>query len=443
MTRQRALIRRLLLVPHSELARQFETWTEMLGIPMVKSPELQDGMKTGPSQSGHRLVQILYKGGSQLQDLHRDTTLLVATPSALAGQVHHRRADFSALQIIALDEADGMLSLPNRFASQKEIAKWHKHPPLLKPLIEEILAQMSESAKAPASRKARGKASGNSLDSLRIVAVSATANSVFRDWLVRRSGWIGSHGVLGERQMDWYDFSLDTKEPSGVAQLGEEGRNDEDLVQLQSVYEQIGRSRMPQDAIRHLLYTVDGQGGIVSDAGRAISERRNDHNTEGALPDDDRLLLAFATAFATEQVHSGLLLISSGKSRSKLLDALRELDIPATTIDESVNLLPNEPRLYVHSVDAVRGLDIPGLTHVFLMPGLAEDPITYLHVAGRVGRLSQTKSAEMLASHRSRGNVLCFVKQEDPRQTARVQRCWELLGVKGENYTYQVGAGAI
>ena len=402
-----------MFVPHTELARQFEYWLELLQTSKVtqRTQEASSfGSASFPNTSTRYdrneratppdslvTAQVIYRGHTE-PELKPSTDFLISTPNALLDLLP--AIDLFRLHTVALDEADSMLSLPNRFASQLEIVRWRRHPPLLQSIMEQILAPKrfpprSKNSEVTIHRPGPG---------VRLVAISATANSVFRDWLVRRSGWIGSRGILGERQVDWYDFSSDAQ---GMQPTPGE-----------TEYQRIGRGMLPQDNIEHTLYAVERTGGVV-EVGRQLKEEMK------AIPEDpERFLLAVATLFALERVTSGLVLIPSGQSLTKTLDTFRSLGVPAATLSEASDLAPDEPRLYVVSIDAVRGLDIADLSHVFLLPALADESSLYLHVAGRVGRLS-------IGGKRRSGKVICLVSQENERQAERVKRCWELLGIRG------------
>jgi len=213
--------------------------------------------------------------------------------------------------------------------------------------------------------------------------------------------------------MDWYDFERDANSDEAAQDAGIE----------QSVYHVEGKKRMPQAEMQHYIVKV-GQDSTESSANPASN------TSPGVGGAQDSFIETAAAIFATEEVVSGLLIIGSGHSLTKTLDALRDLEVPATTVSEGKDLPPDEPRLYVHSVDAVRGLDIPNLSHVFLLPGLAEDATPYLHVAGRVGRLTS-------GGKRRKGSVYCMVRSDNKHEELRVNRCWELLGIDGQQYLSQ------
>lgn len=505
----RPKIEQLLLVPHSELARQYEHWLELLEAydgsggdlasdeasqrlspvhneqadPHPNDAVEDDSTSTLPlpiptstttiTTANSSPTQVIYRGTDGKASLRPSTRTLIATPSALIDVLP--RLELSRLHTIALDEADSMLDLPARFANFKEVKKWERHPPLLMSIMEELLdlptqAQRSVNVRAPPTTTATAtttnthqqkprQAEGLPANTKTIVAVSATANSVFRDWLVRRSGWINSRGVLGEKQIDWYDFSLAaaSSELGGSAQ-GDVAPSSESHGQSPpSVHQRIGRSLMPQDSIEHRIYRIDGTGDILplkddgqqqdggaeggaegASRGRGklavkaepVAGGRQPQATESttALPELERFALAIAQVFAQERVISGLVLIPSGQSLVKTLAAYHGLGVPATTLSEGMDLPPDEPRLYVVSRDAVRGLDVPGLSHVFLTPGTVDESANYLHIAGRVGRLSAADGGR-----RRKGRVICLARVENEESDrARVERCWELLGIDGK-----------
>lgn len=402
-----------MLVPHTELARQFEYWLELLNNSVEDGSEHANHQEElvltakKPREPTLLPAQTIYRGAPDLS-IKDETSLLVATPSALLDVIDN--LNLAGLQIIALDEADSLISPPGRFATRQEIKKWGLHPPLILSLMERLLRP------SRSRRNHAGEAGAPSMDR-RIIATSATANSVFRDWLVRRSGWLGNERDGSTRkQMDWYDFESDAGSGEAVYE--------DDISQ--SVYQVEGKKRMPQAEIQHYIVKVDQAIPAPPEQGNTSAPP----TSNGLGQAQDSFIEAVATIFATEAVISGLLIIGSGQSLTKTLEALRDLEVPATTITEAKDLPLDEPRLYVHSVDAVRGLDIPNLSHVFLLPGLAEDANSYLHVAGRVGRLTSR-------GKRRKGSVYCLVRSGNEHEKHRVDRCWELLGISGEQYTSQ------
>lgn len=427
----------LLLVPHTELARQYEYWLSELQDGMAmhrsalhssgklteRSPDGPEGQEIAQMDNGAAdtlptpVWQVLYRGAEETA-ISPMTRMLVATPNALLDALtDHPFEQFADIHTIALDEADDMMSLPSRFAARSELHKWERHPPLLISLMKELLTQdgkhsQPESAKTlPRRGRSQMSRQTKQAETKRLIAVSATANSVFRDWLVRRSGWIGSEGILGKKQIDWYDFS-------GQSQIDSSANATE--------YERIGQSLLPSSELQHILYRFDADGELVAPSSSQGDLRSRTQTVSGTTSASDRLSMAVATLVAYHEISNGLLLIPSGMSATTLIEQLRALDVPATTVSEGLiqRLEHDEARLYVQSVNAVRGLDIPGLNHIIVGPGLVKDSQDYLHISGRVGRM--TPSGE-----RRRGQVLCLAKAESGRDIKSIQRAWDLLGISG------------
>ena len=334
-------------------------------------------------------------------ELSETANLLVTTPNALLDVLPGLSSSRTAgIQTIALDEADDMLSLPPRFATAQQTRKWERHPPVVIALVADLLAQK------PATVARRAFVKSNK----RIVAVSATANAVLRDWIVRRSGWVGERGVLGTKQIDWYDFTGSTSEI-------------QDTGTGQSVYQQVGAGLLPSASLRHSLVPIDGQGRLTSK--EALSKIEV---TTSRCDELVQTVLAASAIFAEQQIKRGLLLIPSKFSMAKVLWHLNDVYVPACEITESnlADLSPDEPRLYVHSVNGVRGLHIPDLEHIIVAPALVKDAHDYLHIAGRVGRMS-TKDAS-----RQAGQVICLANADNASEIRQVKRCWELLGIDGQ-----------
>ena len=458
-------LEQLLLVPHTEIARQMEYWIELLRAAVARPAQTTQGQLTSDSADTARAsvamtsdtrpaegdtpfsgAQVIYRGLVESLAIEPSTNLLIATPSALLEVLASLRSE--DICTIALDEADNMLKLPNRFSTHKEIEKWERHPPALMGIMEELLALPAKPKPKPSlpSRRASNLRKGDRASSRgqgvlsdqpdddseapgkRIIAVSATANSVFRDWMVRRSGWMKLKGDLGERQVDWYDFS--TAEESD-AQIASGGRD-----QL-SVYQRAGQTLLPKAEVQHLLYRVSSKGDLVadaeiSDASAGEASLASASAGRGTPPNLEPFFLAASTLFAVEQITSALMLIPSGTSLPKTLDYLHSLDIPATTLAEArrLNLPADEPRLYMVAAEAVRGLDISQLSHIFILPGTVQDSAAYLHTSGRVGRLVGGDGKRLA------GKVVSLVSAQTAsavtqREETRIRRFWELLGIEG------------
>jgi hypothetical protein len=435
-TRKKASIEQILLVPHTELAKQFEGWLDRLRTPVVledadsssetmdASPDLPiDDLATSAEQSrslgSYKPAFKPYKALQHTQVLHRQSTraidistrFLITTPSYLIDILDS--ISTAELHTIALDEADEMLKLPNRFHTYKDEVKWQRHPPLLLAIMDEILS--------PAQKERKHS---SAIPEKRIVAVSASANSVFRDYMVRRSGWLKAPSSSvdelreGDRQFDWYDFS---SEPLAATTSGDE--ETQDISELQRV----GRALMPQAQINHYIAKIDGQGQIVDEDPTPTEEFDNAANTPA---DADRFLVATATLFALNQVDRGLLLIPSTQSLKATLEFLQSVAVPAIGISQAFDTSKEsmDPILYVASVDSVRGLDIPRLEWIFLTPQTKahEDAKDYMHIAGRVGRLLDSQGT------RGSGNVVSLIDNDNHRQLGKLQNVWQLLGIEGQ-----------
>lgn len=350
-----------------------------------------------------RHTQVLYRGSKNQLDI--STRFLITTPRYLVEILDSIATD--RLHTIALDEADEMLKLPNRFHTHKDEQKWLRHPPLLLTIMDELLSSSSSEA-------SRDK---------RIIAVSASANSVFRDYLVRRSGWLkgestdkASGNDREDRQFDWYDFSSDPISST-------ETRESPELTELQRV----GRTLMPKAGIKHFVARVDNHGDVVDQATPLASEPEPSTSTP---LDPNRFLVATAAVFALRQVERGLLLIPSTQSLQATLQFLEDLAVPAAPLADAfeASIKDDDPVLYVASVDAVRGVDIPKLEWVFITPDTKaqSDTKDYMHIAGRVGRLLDSTGT------RGSGQIVNFVDASDERQYRKLAYVWQLLGIEGE-----------
>lgn len=402
------------------MARQYEYWLELLQprSSVEAKPDSQDQLLAVPTSfepSFH--AHVIYKG-LESTSIPLETDFLIATPSAFLDAVP--QLNLATLHTIGLDEADSMLYLPNtRFGNQKDAIKWQRHPPPLVGIMQELLG-------IPASGKsAMSRRGGTSLNmehdhgkDKRLIVVSATANSVLRDWIVRRSGWIGSRGILGEKQLDWYDFAGSEQ---AVA------RSDAQHIEKdESPFQTIGRALLPNADVQHVYYLVDEKGMLMgAEAASSESLSRNSAPTKQGARSLEPLFTAAATLFALKRLTSALLVIPSTQSLTKTLDFLRALGVPATTVQEARDLPTDEPRLYVVSSSSVRGLDLPALEEIFILPGTVEDAQAYLHVAGRVGRMTA-------GQRRLKGRVCTLARNGEAREEGRVKRFWELLGIDGK-----------
>ena len=286
--------------------------------------------------------------------------------------------------------------------------------------MKELLREHSSSMTSQTSKQQNAaRQPDEETSSKRIIVVSATANSVLRDWIVRRSGWIGSRGILGERQLDWYDFSgLEQQDVNS----GEEAQG-----RLQAV----GRTLLPSSDVEHVFYRVDEEGMLVQpeDSGPRPASSSPGSSALSSAEKSVRINLepfftAVSALFALDRVTSALVIVPSTQSLSKTLDFYHSLEVPATTIEDARDLPTDEPRLYVVSASSIRGLDIPALEQVFVLPGTVDDAQSYLHVAGRVGRMGA-------GQRRPKGKVISLVRQNEDRDEGRVKRFWELLGIEG------------
>lgn len=427
--RKKASLEQILLVPHTELAKQFEGWIARLRIPpSPEDAELSDGALDVKPQLAHqepaygsmatakpplatfpalRHTQILHRQSSKPIDIA--TRFLITTPRYLIDLLDSVSTEH--LHTIALDEADEMLKLPNRFHTHKDEAKWLRHPPLLLAIMDKLLSLQTQDIRQ-----------NDTSPEKRIVAVSASANSVFRDYIVRRSGWLKAPSaekeetVDGHRRFDWYDFS---STPVGTS----EHTDDEQLSNLQKV----GRSLMPQARINHYLVRVDAQGEFANENTPRLPTS-SDRTTPSA--DANRYLVATATLFALKQVERGLLLIPSSQSLKATLEFLHSVAVPAVGISEAFDSSKHatDTVLYVASVDSVRGLDIPQLEWIFLTPEIKaqRDTKDYMHVSGRVGRLLDSQGT------RGSGNVVSLVDFGNPYQEVKLRNVWQLLGIEGK-----------
>lgn len=450
-TRKKAFIEQILLVPHTELARQFEGWIDRLrSTPSSKeeagaiifgkdakqassedsisdsseeAPLVKSNSLTNPYQA-LKHTQVLYRGCENTIDI--STRFLITTPTYLAEIIDS--LSIENLHTIALDEADEMLKLPNRFHTRKDEIKWQRHPPLLLGLMDELLERSfpNSSTKTGDLPKRSGLK--------RIIAVSASANSVFRDYVVRRSGWLktiqGSTPTSTQKgeedgQFDWYDFSSkpisQTSSPTPSAIDNSQDSTSSDMAR-------VGRTLMPSNSIEHYAVKIDKQGEIFDPTFKTLDQVEQGSSV---LLDPNRFLVATATFFALEEVERGLLLIPSSQSLEKTLKFLQDLAVPAIPMSQAFNTAHqdnSEPSLYVASVDSIKGIDLPGLEYVFIIPGTRahEDSKDYMHIAGRVGRLVDSQGG------RATGKVINLLDVDDGRQAAKLNNMWRMLGIEGK-----------
>jgi hypothetical protein len=401
----------ILLVPTNNLAVQYFDWISLLA-PASDSP-------TSPTQRGlvdPSVAQLLIRDSS-LGDFSKQIDFLSSTPPQLLVATPQRLMDVLSpkppkpreirrlnlprfdpekarkcaanlrniliqTRLIALDEADALLSLPPRFATRKQREKFEVHPPPAVALLD-LIVEQSKLWRAPPPR---------------LLFLSATAHAPFRDYISRRSGWL-EDGI----GIDWIDGTA-----ADPAERGEHALSAVPSTVTHYMLE-VGRdgqirNATPPDQNAEAEEEEDGDyDGSPAEAPLAVADVEDRSAAGGVRPpleQDTTMLTALATVFALEEVSSGLLFVPDGSSLDRIVGAMQELGVPAVRLEDvrdhhrrrvasTDDGEPQpEPIIFVTTPTFSRGIDIPDLTHVFIS-SLPPDHQAYSHMAGRVGRFGE------------------------------------------------------
>lgn len=466
----------IIVVPSRELALQYEGWSKQLF----------------PKNMHHTLpsaVAVKYRSRDITTDEHLDQLaktpphVLIVTPTLLQDMLSTQRGIFvlgiSTIRALVYDEGDALLELPSRFPSQKLIWNHLQHPADGLQVLNTIMktrATFSGGATLPSagfetdrrvSREGiRRKAhQGNDLleerrrsggkqkftisepkellrneRALQLIVVSATANSVLRNFLGAKTGWLRT-GIRDERRLElgkWLDL---TGMSQGVNK-GEEVNGLEDKTQS-------GWALQLPKELKHSCIIVDEPIGVAGvDNWRELvpklarqgqEEEEENENTErkgrslkwgevrstmrtGPLivaptgstqPSmDEHLLTCLAYHFASQPVHRALALIPATWSIAKTREYLARLDVPVRYLNEAATETEKELEeevVFLIQANTVRGIDVPGgISHVFCLGvDSVRDTTGYTHLAGRAARIGQDQQG---SHQRPNGHVITLVR---------------------------------
>ncbi|KAK9768548.1 hypothetical protein K7432_000757 [Basidiobolus ranarum] len=318
----------MVVVPSIELANQIALWARSL-VPSDIFPNMDP------------LLQVLVTEKSQLKNqLSKLKTtipqIVVGTPGRLVELVESGAIDVTKLNMLVLDEADHMLRLPKRYASNREVYIREKHP---KPaeILTDLIFDMNK---------------GTREQKIQFIASSATINRPLRHFLLTKK-WIGDAVFI--------DATKGTSPPSEI----------EHHCLL-----------VNPELIRNIEVIPDPK----------ITNTRYEEAIEKVEPfpdNDDIMLESVSAACQVENVQSAVIFVRSGTSISDFILRLEEYGISAMELSQRfLKSKPDEWNVYVATEHIARGIDIPNLTHVFIV-GLPSSPTSYLHMAGRSGRMGK------------------------------------------------------
>lgn len=455
----------IVVVPSQELAIQYQSWAKQL---FPKSMH-----QTLPS-----VVSVLYRDkkvsvDEHLQQISMDPPhVLVITATLFNDMLRMQKGPpilgISTLRTLVLDEVDSLFDLPGRFPSQKVMWNFLKHPPDALQAVNIIMKDRStysggeplpsaglETEKGginPDMRRrihqgndmlhrrsssgkgshfvvnvSRGAARGER--PLQLIAVSATANSVLRNFLGAKTGWLRT-GLRDESRKEmgkWLDLTgLSKGVNKGIEAVG-----------LEELSKSGWALQVPKE-IKHSCVIVDeptGDGKAFNwrPLNPALARRgQEEAEEEESVPNqddpkpgragplivaptlsptptlDEYLLTCLAFLYASQPVSRGLALIPATWSLMKTRAYLAQLDVPVRFLHEQPQD-DDEAILYLIQGNSARGLDFPGgLSHVFCV-GIdsVRDETNYTHLAGRAARIGQDKKG---SHQRPVGHVISIVR---------------------------------
>ncbi|UZJ52653.1 hypothetical protein CBS101457_001973 [Exobasidium rhododendri] len=476
----------IIVVPSRELALQYEGWAKQLF----------------PKNMHHTLpsaVAVMYRNRDISVDEHLNQLVktqphvLVITPTLLQDMLSTQKGPFilgiSTLRSLVYDEGDALLELPSRFPSQKLIWNHLQHPADGLQALNTIMKSRATfsggvaipSAGLETDRRAVMKESirrkvhqGNDLlearrnggkkqkfvisepkellrneRPLQLIIVSATANSVLRNFLGAKTGWLRT-GVRDENRVEigkWLDLT-------GLSQGVNKG---EEVFGLQEKTQSGWALQLPKE-LKHSCVVVDepiGEIGadnwreLIPKLARQGNEERekevkddDNHNveavkkspqlrwgevkpavrtgplivapTESSQPSmDEHLLTCLAYLYASQPVLRALALVPATWSIAKAREYLAHLDVPVRYLSEAKaggeEKEEEEEVLYIIQANTVRGIDVPGgLSHVFCLGvDSVRDATGYTHLAGRAARIGHNDEG---GHQRPTGHVITLVR---------------------------------
>ncbi|KAG8917650.1 sedoheptulose-7-phosphate:D-glyceraldehyde-3- phosphate transaldolase [Tulasnella sp. 417] len=424
----------LIIVPHRELAYQYQHWLQILtsSSPELKEYAIQLCIRADPKYPLPRHLLL----GTPEAFLRSSKTvrllIVVATPPALVELLQSSKAERTrdglplnhlALNIstVLVDEVDdAMLALSPKDASKKDLTAWNRHIPPVIQILDGIY----------------GKRKGNDgYDDERGCAVSLKP----RPQLILTSTTLNAH-VRGDvfTQTNWLKRPSDERQERSV-------REDDLVASTENLSE--ATHLLDDGVVRHSCVVVSETGEsrnidmtaqvekepfqplTKGEKKRAKEERerRNEQlrSKSAATKPPSHHSQALAVQFALNVPSLALLVVPSTSSVRQIVEEFRDLGVegeavelaetakgrtdlvasvsqtslasptapptPAEPTDAEEQTLSTEtPRLLISNLSNTRGLDFPCLTHVFvLVTDVIKTPSDYTHIAGRVGRFGK------------------------------------------------------
>jgi hypothetical protein len=422
----------IVVVPSQELALQYRSWAKQL-FP-------QNMQHTLPS-----VISVMYRDKKMSIDRHLQHLInypphiLVITATLFNDMLKLQKGPpilgISTLRTLVLDESDALLDLPGRFPSQKVVWNFLKHPPDALQAVNTILKDRStfsggeplpsagiETATSGVTADMRRRLhQGNDIlhqrspsdknnkfvvnvskgvvrgeKPLQLIAVSATANSVLRNFLGAKTGWIrtGLRDDLKREMGKWLDLTGLSKgvnkgiEVAGLEELSKSGWALQLPKELKHSCVVVDEPTGDGDAVnwRPLNPTLarrgrEGMDGEEVEADKEGIPDQMDPETGRVGPLivaptlsstptlDEHLLTCLAFLYASQPVGRSLALIPATWSLMKTRAFLAQLDVPVRLLHETEqedDKKTDDEALYVIQANSVRGLDFPGgLSHVF------------------------------------------------------------------------------
>ncbi|KAG9041109.1 hypothetical protein FS837_012726 [Tulasnella sp. UAMH 9824] len=455
----------LIIVPHRELAYQYQHWLQIL---TASSPELKEyGIQLCiRGDPNHPLPRHLLLGTPEA--LLRSSkmvrpSIVVATPPALVELLQSSKAERTRdglpvnhlslnISTVLVDEVDAMLSLPPKDASKKDLAAWNRHIPPVIQILDGIYGKRKGN---DGYDDERGGAVGLK-PRPQLILASATLNAHVRGYVFTQTNWLKRPSE--ERQgrsvrendlvarLEYADAPLASAEAGATSNSSEAAKALEGGVVRHScvVVSETGESRnidmtaeVEKEPFQPLTKTEKKRA-------KEERERRNEQlrSKAAATKPPSNLIQALAVQFALDVPSLALLVVPPTSSVRQIVEDFRELGVEAEAVElaetakgrtdlvASASPIPpapsttspapaestndaeqtsssETPRLLISNLANTRGLDFPSLTHVFVLgTDVVKAPSDYTHIAGRVGRFGKG------------GHVITFVEDGSASEEA-------------------------
>ncbi|KAF9455026.1 P-loop containing nucleoside triphosphate hydrolase protein, partial [Macrolepiota fuliginosa MF-IS2] len=422
---ERESVTSLIVVPHSNLAHQYQIWIERIAGASTSTE--------GVDLDTARIVQYLTRDGqhhltSGFEKLHETKPhILISTPQALL-ELYKQDPDLVPLQYLStvvVDEVDYLIETAPRKDPErswkgsydKALKKIKKHPGATRELLDliyvarkEVNKKRQEQWEGERERYHKGGFTGSGgMPGPQLVLSSATLRTHLSNYLYEESGWLNRESIIKVKNAGSGSRPL----KKGQETEGQEGEKVREAARSGRVRHCV--IEVSDTAIRNVegaLKVEEASDKIdaaeeVAEAQKIFSSTAGDRQPHGYIeryqntpsPFNPNALEAIATAVALDVPRLALLVIPSSAPVYRAVYELREMGLDARVCDPQKPIVGKEgdedPVLLVTTLAMARGLDLPEASHVFSL-GIPDGPkVTgrtvdaYVHVSGRVGRFGR------------------------------------------------------